>query len=415
MEILFLLSGLVVGVLLSWAYHRRLVKMSDEAHARELSLLSQQQAQILADRDNLHKEAMTALQARFDLTASHLSEQLKTATEEMLKSRQQEFAQSSTAQLGQLVTPLRETMNQMRQTMENNVSVQNQLSGEMRNHMQNMMLQTQQARESAQELARVFKHRSKVQGDWGERVLEELLMAHGMTRGVHFETQATLRDQKGNTLHNEDGRIMRPDVILHVDENRELIIDSKVSLTAFMDYVNAEDEAAKEAALKAHVDSLQKHVKELSTKDYSAYIQKPKVSLDYVIMFVPHTGALWTALNEKPDLWRRAMEQNVFIADEQTLYAALRIVQLTWTQIKQREQHEQVYKLADEMLDRVGQFMKRYDAIGKALDSARSAYDDAQKKLDPQGQSILGTARKLTQLGAKISQKNPLPQLEVEG
>ena len=205
---------------------------------------------------------------------------------------------------------------------------------------------------------------------------------------------------------------MRPDVILHLDLNRDVIIDAKVSMTAFMDYVNAKNEDDREHYLKAHVDSINKHVKELSTKNYSSYIKAPKVKMDYVIMFVPHTGALWTALNAQPDLWRKAMEKNVYIADEQSLFAALKIVNLTWRQIVQAQNHEKVFELANEMLDRVGQFMGRYKAIGKALQTATTAYNDAEKKLLPSGQSILQTCNKLTKLGAKQSHKNPLPQLE---
>ena len=204
-------------------------------------------------------------------------------------------------------------------------------------------------------------------------------------------------------------------MILHLDKQREVIIDSKVSLTAFMDYANAENEEDRDRFLKAHVDSINKHVKELSTKDYSSYIKAPKVKMDYVIMFVPHTGALWTALNAQPDLWRKAMDKNVFIADEQSLFAALRIINLTWTQIAQAQNQEEVFRLANEILDRVGQFMKKYQAIGKALSNATEAYNDGEKKLQPSGQSILQSCGKLIKVGAKQSQRNPLPQLADEG
>lgn len=204
---------------------------------------------------------------------------------------------------------------------------------------------------------------------------------------------------------------MRPDIILHLDQRREVIIDSKVSLTAFMDYVNAENEEERQQYLKAHIASLQNHVKELSAKDYSSYIQPPKVKMDYVIMFVPHTGALWTALNEQPDLWRKAMDKNVFIADEQTLFAALRIINLTWTQIAQAQNHEKVFALANEMLNRVSQFMKKYEAIGKALDNASKAYNEGEKKLLDKGQSIIKTCDKLQKLGAKTSDPSLLAQM----
>jgi DNA recombination protein RmuC len=285
------------------------------------------------------------------------------------------------------------------------------MSGEMKANLEHMMRQSMAAKESADELTRVFKHGTKVQGDWGETVLDELLQAQGLTNGIHYDTQATIRDAAGNTIRSEEGSVMRPDVILHLDQRRELIIDSKVSLTAFMDYVNAEDEIDRQRYLKAHIESLQKHVKELSAKDYSSYIKPPKVKMDYVIMFVPHTGALWTALNAQPDMWRKAMEKNVFIADEQTLFAALRIINLTWTQIVQAQNHEKVYDLANEMLNRVGQFWKEYEAMGKALDKLSEAYDNGKKKITEGGQSINTTANQLIKLGAKQSDKNPLPQL----
>ncbi len=355
--------------------------------------------------------ALDAQQARFDETIAKVTAQMKSATDDMLKQRQKEFAESSHTNLGQIVNPLRETIDNMKKAMNESTLKQTSMSSEMKANIENMMRQSEAAKKSADELARVFKHGSKVQGDWGETVLDELLESQGLTKGVHYDIQSVIRDADGYVVKSNEGSIMRPDVILHLDQRREVIIDSKVSLTAFMDYVNAEEEDKRQQYLKAHIDSIQKHVKELSAKDYSSYVQPPKVKMDYVIMFVPHTGALWTALHSQPDLWRKAMEKNVFIADEQTLFAALRIINLTWTQIAQAQNHEKVYALANEMLDRVGQFMKKYQAIGKALENATKAYEDGEKKLLPGGQSILQTCGKLEKLGAKQSDKNPLPQL----
>lgn len=370
-----------------------------------------QQQKALAEKDAAWNDIMKGQEQRFNETMARMSEQMKNATADMLKDRQKEFADSSNQQLGQIVNPLRETIDKMKQTMADTTLKQTEMSSVLKDNIERSMQQAMAAKKSAEELANALKHGSKVQGDWGEAVLDELLTSQGLVRGIHYDTQAVIRDAQGNTVHTDDGATLRPDVILHLDQRREVIIDSKVSLTAFLDYANADNEADRQRFLKTHIDSLQKHVKELSTKDYSAYVQQPKVRMDYVIMFVPHTGALWTALNAQPDLWRKAMEQNVFIADEQTLFAALRIISLTWTQIRQAENHEQVYRLANEMLDRVGQFMKKYTAIGKALKTATTAYDDAERKLQPSGQSILQTCAKLQKLGAKQSDKNPLPQL----
>jgi DNA recombination protein RmuC len=366
----------------------------------------------LAAQEEKHRESFTAQQARFDETLEKVTAQLKVATEEMLKQRQKEFAESSNSNIGQIVTPLRETIEKMKEAMNDSTLKQTAISSEMKANIENMMRQSEAARQSTDELARVFKRQSKVQGDWGERVLDELLESQGLTRGIHYDTQTVIRDASGNVIKSHSGSTLRPDVIMHLDQNREMIIDSKVSLTSFMDYVNAESEDERQKHLKAHIESIQKHVKELSVKDYSSYIQYPKTRMDYVIMFVPHSGALWTALNAQPNLWRKAMEANVFIADEQTLFAAMRMINLTWTQIEQARNHEQVYSLANEMLERVGQFMKRYEAVGKALQNANEAYEEGKKKLIPGGQSIIQTCAKLEKLGAKQSARHPLPQIE---
>ena len=380
-------------------------------HDEAMTKLDKAWRERLDVQEEHHKQAIGAQQEKFDETIAKVTAQLKTATEEMLKQRQQEFAESSNQNIGQIVTPLKETIEKMKQAMSENTLEQTKMSSELKVNIENMMRQSEAAKMSTEELTRVFKHGSKVQGDWGETVLNELLESQGLTEGVHYDLQPYIRDAQGGISKSDEGSMMRPDVILHLDQRREVIIDSKVSLTAFIDYVNAKDETEREKLLKAHVDSINKHVKELANKDYSKYIQKPKVKMDYVIMFVPNTGALWTALKAQPDMWRKAMAKNVYIADEQTLFAALRIIALTWTQITQIQNHEEVYKLANEMIDRVGLFMKRYQNLGKAIENAKTSFDDGLKNLSPGGKSIIQTCDKLIKLGAKQSDKNPLPQL----
>ena len=415
MEIIFatligLIAGVLIGNLIARNKRQTLLTQTEVLKAQVENEKTQAQA-ILAAQEVRHKESMAALQTRFDETLKTMRMQVQTATDNLLKQRQKEFTEQSNTNLGQIVNPLRETIDQMKKAMEDNTLKQTSMSSEMRTHIEHMIRQSLAAQKSTEELTRVFKHGSKVQGDWGETVLDELLEAQGLTRGIHYDTQAVIRNAQGEAVKSDGGNTLRPDVILHLDQRREVIIDSKVSLTAFMDYVNAENEEERQQYLKAHIASLQNHVKELSAKDYSSYIQPPKVKMDYVIMFVPHTGALWTALNEQPNLWRKAMDKNVFIADEQTLFAALRIINLTWTQIAQAQNHEKVFALANEMLNRVSQFMKKYEAIGKALDNASKAYNEGEKKLLDKGQSIIKTCDKLQKLGAKTSDPSLLAQM----
>lgn len=365
---------------------------------------------IVANRNAKKNESvlLKEQEKRFDETLYKVSEQLKGVTEDMLKQRQKEFSESSGQSIQQIVNPLKESIEKMKLAMNDNSREQSELGGALKAQIENAMHLSEAAKASAEELSRVFKHDSKIQGDWGETILSNLLDG----QGAFYDIQETLRDAQGNVVKNEYGRSMRPDVILHLDKKRDVIIDSKVSMTAFMDYVNAETEEARSAALAAHIASLKKHVDELSRKDYSSYVKPPKVKMDYVIMFVPHSAALWTALNAAPTLWSDAMAKRVYIVDEQTLYAALRIIDLTWTQIKQAENHEKVYELANEIIDRIGQFMKKYQAIGLAISNAQKAFEDGEKKLAPGGQSVITSCNKLLKLGAKQSDKNPIPEIQ---
>ena len=413
--ILCTVLGLLAGFLLG-RNHKRVAEL--EAQVKVLEVQAQTaEKQLLKSKEEWQthtQELLTAQQAKFDETIAKVTAQMRDATDEMLKKRQEEFATSSNTSLGQIVNPLKETIDKMKEAMKENTIKQTEIGGEIKTQALNMMRQSEAAKNSADELTRVFRHAGRVQGNWGEIILDELLESQGLTRGVHYEIQSAIRDSSGDVVRNVDDHSMRPDVILHLDQKRDVIIDSKVSLTAFMDYVNAEDEVDRQRYLKAHVESIRKHVKELSTKDYSSYVKPPKVRMDYVIMFVPNTGALWTAITAQPDLWRNAMDNNVYIADEQTLFAALRIINLTWTQITQAQNHEKVYELANELMDRVGQFMGKYKNMGDALSKALKAYEEGEKKLQPGGQSILQTCGKLQKLGAKQSAKNPLPQLDDE-
>ena len=398
-------------------------ELSERRRSEELERLEVRQAKAVEDlrkrhsedvavREEHHAKVMDDMQKRFDETMAKVSAQLRTDTDELLKTRQLEFSQKSNESIGSIVNPLKENIDRLRKAMEDESKEQAERNGEMRERIRSLMQHSDAARKSADELAAALRHGTKVQGDWGETILEELLNSQGLTKGVHYDTQEVLRDAEGNVVHGASGMAMRPDVILHLDERREVIIDSKVSLTAYVNYANAENDADRQAFLKAHVESVWKHVRELSAKDYASYVKPPKASAGYVIMFVPMAAALWTALNAEPDLWRRAADRNVYIADEQSLYGALKIVNLTWTQVAQAQNHEKVFELANEMIDRVGIFMEHYTLMGKAIDKVRAEYDSGMVKLAPQGQSIVNTSKKLLQLGAKNSERHPLRGLE---
>lgn len=360
-------------------------------------------ARLIEEMEKSRQEALKALNDRFAESSKALSEQLKVTTEEMLKQRQAEFSESSGEKISQILEPLKISLKAMQEKVNENTAQHLELGGRLSHGIKSLLDQTESARASADKLASLLKGNSKHQGEWGERILKEILESLNLKEGIHFDVQQTLSDETGHALRNEEGKMGRPDVILHLDENKDVIIDSKVSLSAYLDYQDADNEEDRQEALRKHITSLERHVAELVKKDYSGYVSKPRVRLGYVIMFVPNTSALLLATKEKPTLWRDAMEKNVYIADEQTLYAALKIVSLTWQQITQNASHAKVFELAEEMIQRVGQFMKSFNEIGDNLSKATKSFEDGKKKLQEGGQSIPKTCSKLIELGARTS------------
>ncbi|MBQ8704241.1 MAG: DNA recombination protein RmuC [Bacteroidales bacterium] len=377
-----------------------LVQERTEGAARRQEALDMQRRhyeQLLDEQERRHSSDTAALEERFNNTIKMVKEQMENATSEMLKRRQEEFATASNANLTGIVNPLKETMEKMKEEMAKNSTVQTTMSAEIKTNMEHMIRQSIEAQRSAEELTRAFKHESKTQGDWGEVILSNLLSQQGFTEGKDFETQAVMRDMDGNTIQPTEGDNLRPDVLLHLDEQRDVIIDSKVSMTAYINYANAQEEPLRRQYLREHIASLKSHVDELSAKNYPQYQVNPH--LDFVIMFVPHPPALWEATQEEPSLWQDAMQKKVFIADEHTLYAALRIIRITWTHIDQEKNHQRLYDLAQEMIERTGNFLKDYNSVGKNLQDALEAYESGKKRLMPDGRSITTTANQILALG----------------
>ena len=220
-----------------------------------------------------------------------------------------------------------------------------------------------------------------------------------------------MRDENGSVIQPDEGDNLRPDVLLHLDDKRDIIIDSKVSMTAYIDYANATDDISRRLYLKEHIASLRKHVDELSAKNYPQYQINPH--LDFVIMFVPHVPALRDALQAEHTLWQEAMQKKVFIADEQTLYAALRIIRITWTHINQEQNHKRIFELAQEMINRTGLFLEEYESMGQSLRDALEAFESSKKKLLPGGRSIGTTANQILKLGLdnkKAGRKGKAPE-----
>lgn len=376
--------------------------------------------ELLAAKDEAHKDAMDAMEKRhaaaieaeckrYADALTTMREQVQNATNQMLKERQAELQQSNSTNMKQIVDPLKESIAKMETALKENKSTQETSTEAIKEKIATLVSTTMRVQDSADRLSNALTAESKTQGNWGELKIESLLNAIGLEKGLEYEVQEYLRDANGNIIvSDETARRMQPDIILHLDDTRDLIVDAKVSLTAFIDYTNATDEQERTIALAAHLKSVRNHVKELAKKNYANYVKAPRQSVDFVMMFVPVDAALRLALDSDTTLWREAMNQGVFIVGEQNLYAALRAVQVTWTAIKQNANNKAICDTAEELLGRVGDLLERVNKMGKKLGEVQTAYEAVVDKAN-KGQSVLGSANKLVKLGAKASTIHPLP------
>lgn len=373
-----------------------------EAQSRELELVRQQIEEV---RDEKQEE-----QQKRDA-------QFMTMAQQVLERSASKLKESNTETMTGITQPLKDAIANMQKAINENQKESAAHSASFREQMIQMMQQTQQLGEKAESLTNVLRRDNKVSGNMGEIILGDLLASQGLTEGIHYEVQARLRDELGRPLkHDETGREMQPDVILHYPQGQDAIVDSKVSLVAYEKYVNAETPEDKERYLQDHIKSVRQHVNELARKDYSKYIKNGRETVDFVIMFMPFESSLQLALANDPTLWREAFEKKVFVTGEQNLLGILHMIHIAWVQNQQAENQQKVFGLAADLLDRLGDFVQRYNDLGTKLEAVQKAYDHANNKLITGRQSVAQKGRELVDLGAKenVNRKIPMPEIGLE-
>lgn len=328
-------------------------------------------------------------------------EQLFSGTEQMLDKRTKQLDELNHNTIASILEPYKSSIDQIRKTVEAARDSSNENAGKIGEMVQSMMQKAADMNEKADDIVRAFRHENKIVGNWGEDVLTSLLARSGLVEGVHFELQTTLKDASGTSILNESRHRMIPDAIIHYPDGRDMYVDAKTSLTAFMDFVNAEDDASREAALKRHVDSVRAHVTEIEKADYVSYGNRERRPLDCVIMFMPIDAAMQTALTADSSLWNWAFEKKIFITSEQNLILALKMVSIAWTQQKQIANQEKLYDQAGVILDRIADFYSHFETMGRRLDDAQKSYAEACGKLRDGQQSVASAARRLQQQGAR--------------
>lgn len=342
-------------------------------------------------------------------------QELALRTQELLRQNADRLKQENAEHMTLLTTPLREAISEMRRALEDTTKHSAEDNASLRELLAQMMRSNREIGEQAELLANVLRRDSQAAGYMGEVILGDLLAAQGLVEGVHYESQPYLRDAKGRKARNEDtGSAMRPDFILHYPQGQDVVIDSKVSMAAYERYVNATDPEEKAKALKAHIQSVRKHVDELAGKDYSRYLDPGRQAVDFVLMFMPFESSLQLALANDPSLWHEAFERKVFITSEQNLTAILHMIHVAWVQNQQAQNQRLVFGLAEQLVDRLGDFIKRYTALGERLEQAKRAFDDCGKKLYAGNQSVVKKAHELIDMGAKENPDRRIPPAQDE-
>ena len=269
--------------------------------------------------------------------------------------------------------------------------------------------QTDSIGKKADTLAGALQGKNKMQGNFGETILENILKAEGLREGHDYESEVWLRDRKGNIIENEEtGKKMRPDFALHFPDDTDILIDSKVSLSALSDYFEAETDDERKDASRRNLESVQNHIKELTGKEYQKYVTSRK-SLDYVIMFIPNYGAYQLAKQEDPDIFSKAFRQNVLITTEETLIPFLRLIRTAWVQKEQMENIAGIVEAAQNMVERVALYCEKNAEVERGLDSVVKKFKDNTARLSSSPQSIVGAAMKAVDHGIKAPTTHILP------
>ena len=396
------------------------VALVRESYERTLSEMKSGHEKTVADLKAGHETAIAELKKSHEEAMGQQLETLKAQmmaeSERVLKAREEELDKRAKATFENIAGGLDKNIKDMKEAFEQNKKAHTEtsqtLKANIENAVKNLREQTLSIGDKADNLAEALKGRNKAQGNWGEVILDNLFTAEGLREGRDYDKEETLRDEHGQILLNEDtSKRMRPDFILHYPNGNDIIIDSKVVLTAMYDYYAAEDEATKVDAAARNLAAIKEQVKKLAKKDYQSYLQPGHKMLDYVIMFVPVYSALRLAYESDRNLWHDAYAQGVLITTEETLMPFLRMINIAWTSHEQVANQQQIISAAETILARVSDFCVAHAKMGKKLNEALEQYDACDKKIRERGQSIVVAANKLISYGVPQNKKKALPPI----
>ncbi len=327
-------------------------------------------------------------------------EQFKNIANEILTEQSQKFKSANKESLDLLLKPFKDNISDFRTRVETIYTMENEQRGALRNELKNLMELNRRITAETTNLTDALRGNSKVQGDWGEMILETILDNSNLIKGVHYQTQFTVKDGEGNNL--------RPDVVLFLPEGKQIIIDSKVSLTAFVNYIGAESPEERQQHLSSHILSVRQHIKELGSKEYHKLFNSP----DFVIMFVPNEPAFLAAMQADSSIWGDAYDKRVIVSSPTNLFALLKLVDDLWKRNAQSRNTADIVKYGTKLYDQLVSFTSALEGVGTALDTAKDRYAEAYKRLSTGNDNIIRSGERLRKLGLPTKRSQSAKSLE---
>ncbi len=335
-----------------------------------------------------------------------IREQMQTTSEEVLKRRQEELGERNREQVSKIIDPLQQSLKDMQEALDKSKQQQNEAITRLDETIKINMQKSAELGETADRLTRALTGEVKVQGNFGELKLKQLLEDLELKEGEQFDTQETLKDKAGKQAKGDDGRGLIPDFILHFPNNRHVVVDSKMSLTDYERYMNAEDGTEEKTEyLKSHIASVRAQVKRLAKKEYTKFLPNGYNKLNFAIMYVPIEGALNLALLNDSTLWREAYDQGVMILGPQTMYMNLRVLEMMWTQVRQLNNQQTMMDAANTVIDRVQDFGIRFMDVEASMNDTVKKMSKLKITTADSGASIITAAKKLLKAGAQENKK----------
>ncbi|MCD4790496.1 MAG: DNA recombination protein RmuC [Bacteroidales bacterium] len=447
MEILYLISGLILGGVIAWfGFKSKLTKQKSELQLKigeiekvkideinnldkEKSIISEKYSDLQSANDKLveelngerdRNEHLNTRIARAEVEYKNLQEKLDTQKAEIedlqkkfttefeniatkiLKQNSQEFTLANQKNIGEILNPLKEKIQIFEKKVDDTYQKGLRDQTDLKAEVKKLYELNFKISEEANNLTKALKSDTKKQGNWGEIILERVLERSGLVKGQEYETQTTVR--------NEEGEFIRPDVVVKLPDNKHIIVDSKVSLIAYETYINAEDTDKNEIYLKQHIESIRNHIKGLSEKNYqnATLFDTP----DFVLMFMPIESAFSTAIQADINLFNYAWEKKIVIVSPTTLLATLRTIASIWKHEKQTQNALEIARQGGALYDKFFGFLTDMENLGNQINKVQKTYDDAQNKLVDGRGNLITQVEKLKKLGAKASKSLPGKYLE---